>query len=261
MIAYASRHLTRREQNYCTTRKELLTVVFYIRYFRCYLLGNDGPFRLRTDYAAILWLRRIPEPVGQQARSLEILEEFDFSVKHRPGRLHGNADAFSRDPCYNRRCCKPEATDEGRERTCRANGQVAAIRRQLTTDEEGVANQRDADDTIGDAQREDADIGRIYRIVSDGRSKPDCDAVASHSEVTKSFWRQFERLIKRDGILLRIFESSDRRDQHTQIVLPKSMRIDFLCEVHAGVGGGHLGRTRTEAAVRLRAYWPGWSKT
>ena len=66
VIAYASRHLTRRERNYCTTRKELLAVVFYIRYFRCYLLGNNGPFRLRTDHAAILWLRMIPSLLGSK---------------------------------------------------------------------------------------------------------------------------------------------------------------------------------------------------
>ena len=84
--------------------------------------------------------------------------------------------------------------------------------------------------------------------------------MAPHSEVTKVLWRQFERLIIRNGILLRVFESTDGRGQHAQLVLPRSMRKEFLREVHAGIGGGHLGRTRMEAAVRSRAYWPGWSK-
>ena len=42
---------------------------------------------------------KTPEPIGQQARWCEILEEFDFEIKHRPGRSHGNADAMSRRPC------------------------------------------------------------------------------------------------------------------------------------------------------------------
>jgi transposase InsO family protein len=105
VIAYASRHLCAREQNYCVTRRELLAAVYFLKYFRHYLLGASQPVRLRTDHAAIQWLRRIPEPVGQQARWLETMEEYDIVIEHRPGRLHSNADAMSRDPCYNRKCC------------------------------------------------------------------------------------------------------------------------------------------------------------
>jgi transposase InsO family protein len=123
VIAYASRHLSTREQNYCVTRRELLAVVYYLKYFRHYLLGAKLPVRIRTDHAAILWLRRIPEPVGQQARWLETMEEFNFTVEHRAGRLHCNADAMSRIPCNNRRCCPPQDRDAN-GRTDGANGWV-----------------------------------------------------------------------------------------------------------------------------------------
>src|SRR5208282_6871613 len=85
--------------NYCVTRRELLAIIHFLRYFRHYLLGVR--FRIRTDHAALLWLRRIPEPVGQQARWLEIMEKFIFFVEHRPGRSHSNADAVSRVPPRN----------------------------------------------------------------------------------------------------------------------------------------------------------------
>ena len=39
VIAYASRSLTRPEQRYCVTRKELLAVVEFVHHFRQYLLG------------------------------------------------------------------------------------------------------------------------------------------------------------------------------------------------------------------------------
>jgi len=97
VIAYASRTLSRPERNYCVTRKELLAVVFYAKMFRQYLLGRQ--FLIRTDHSALQWLRTTPEPIGQQARWCEILEEFDFQIIHRPGRNHGNADALSRRPC------------------------------------------------------------------------------------------------------------------------------------------------------------------
>jgi len=83
VIAYASKKMSRQQLNYCTTRKELLAVYHFIRYFRHYLLGRA--FIVRTDHSALQWLRRTPEPIGQQARWLEVLEEFDFQIIHLPG--------------------------------------------------------------------------------------------------------------------------------------------------------------------------------
>ena len=100
LIAYASRRLDRREINYCVTRKELLAIVHFMRYFRQYLL--DRQFRVRTDHAALTWLRRLREPIGQQARWLEMMKEFDFVIEHRPGSKHKNVDALSRRPCKSR---------------------------------------------------------------------------------------------------------------------------------------------------------------
>ena len=51
MRADASRSLTRPEQRYCVTRKELLAVVEFVHHFRQYLLGRE--FTLRTDRAWI----------------------------------------------------------------------------------------------------------------------------------------------------------------------------------------------------------------
>ena len=36
------------------------------------------------------------EPEGQLARWLDTLSEYDFEIRHRAGRIHGNADALSR---------------------------------------------------------------------------------------------------------------------------------------------------------------------
>ena len=39
VVAYASRSLTRQEQKYCVTRRELLAVVEFTHHFRPYLFG------------------------------------------------------------------------------------------------------------------------------------------------------------------------------------------------------------------------------
>src|SRR6218665_1899613 len=85
------------EKNYDVTRREMLAVVYFLKSFRQYLLGKK--FLVRTDHSALQWLRRTPKPIGQQARWLSIVEEFDFDVLHRPGAVHSNAASFSRRPC------------------------------------------------------------------------------------------------------------------------------------------------------------------
>jgi len=102
VVAYASRSLSRREANYCVTRRELLSVVHFMKHFKQYLLGRQ--FVIRTDHAPLMWLRHTPEPIGQQARWLEQMEEYDFTVVHRPGVRHGNADGMSRRPCTSPDC-------------------------------------------------------------------------------------------------------------------------------------------------------------
>ena len=98
VIGYASRALSDAEKKYCTTRKEMLGVIFGLKQYRQFLLGR-AEFVIRTDHAALTQLKRTPEPVGQQARWLDLLAEYNFRIQHRAGTAHRNCDALSRRPC------------------------------------------------------------------------------------------------------------------------------------------------------------------
>lgn len=113
VLAYGSRRLSTTEQNYCTTRRELLAVVEFATHFRQYLLGRQ--FVVRTDHSSLQWLIRMKEPEGQLARWLEKLGEYDFRVVHRPGRHHANADALSRRPCREICPCKVPNPNQNRK--------------------------------------------------------------------------------------------------------------------------------------------------
>jgi len=92
-VAFASQSLSVRERNYSTTEKEAYAIVYTLRHFRVYLLGRQ--FKLVTDHKALTWLHSM-EPEGRLARWVMELQEFQFSIEHRPGRPHANADALSR---------------------------------------------------------------------------------------------------------------------------------------------------------------------
>jgi len=77
VIAYAGRALSKNEMNYCAYKRELLAVVYFTIHFKQYFLYSR--FLLRTDNSSVSWLKKTPEPLGQNARWLEQLGE---------GRIH-----------------------------------------------------------------------------------------------------------------------------------------------------------------------------
>ena len=96
VIAYMSKTMNKHETSYCTTRKELLAVVTAMKTFHSYLYGQQ--VLLRTDNAAVSWLRNLKRPTGQVARWVQQLETYNLTIVHRAGIKHSNADALSRIP-------------------------------------------------------------------------------------------------------------------------------------------------------------------
>ena len=95
VIVYASRVLEDRKRRYNTTKK-MLIMVYVINHFRHYLYGR--PFKVRTDHDALKSLQSFKELEGQVARWLETLALYGYTIEHRPGKKHQNADALSRNP-------------------------------------------------------------------------------------------------------------------------------------------------------------------
>jgi len=199
-------HWTKEKSNYCITRKELLAIVYSVKYFKQYLLGRD--FKIRTDHAPLTWLRHTPQPIGQQARWLEILEEFSFDVEHRPGNRHTNADALSRRPCRLKSCVCHQEESENEINTSGITVAAVTLRSkkrfntgvETATDgnmpndigeendtafpEPGVGGKVESPqdllwswDGLREAQEQDPDIGRILTLFNDSTDKPSWETV------------------------------------------------------------------------------------
>ena len=65
VIAYAIKLLSPAERSYCVTPRDLLVVIYYLKYFRQYLSGSK--FVIQIAHADLSWLRRTPEPIGQNS--------------------------------------------------------------------------------------------------------------------------------------------------------------------------------------------------
>ena len=230
VIGYGSRSLTKAERNYSTTRKELLAMVYFLRHFRCYLLGR--PFVVRTDHAALRWLQEFKQPEGQLARWLEQLQEFDFQTEHRPGKLHSNADALSR-------VHQPQATT-----VCNA-----------TTS--GAWAPSWSPSQLQEAQSTDPTLGVVLGWMKQTQQRPSTTQVAGNSPAVRTLWAQWNRLELIDGLLYRWWEDTKLGTRSKQLIVPHSLVPQVLRALHDGAGGGHLGVNKTLTKARQRFYWPG----
>jgi hypothetical protein len=94
-IAFFSRSLLDAERNYDAHDLELAGVIFGFKNGRPYFLGAQHPIRVRTDHKNLQYFREPHKVTGRQARWLEFLQDFDYTLEHIPGNTNTVADLLS----------------------------------------------------------------------------------------------------------------------------------------------------------------------
>lgn len=278
VLAYGSRKLSKTEQNYCTTRRELLAVVEFTSHFRQYLLGR--PFTVRTDHSSLRWLTRMKEPEGQLVRWLERLGEYDLEIIHRPGHLHENADSLSRRPCPQSCPCKlpgpsPHSVNVSHQAVqCNLGSDISETMpspvgvdvsasymepppERIYQTETGATELFHgwSPEELRQAQEADPDIAPIKTWIETSTERPPWLTVSPCSPATKTYWSQWKRLYIRDGILVRRFYCLDDTQFYPQVILPRVFRTDVMKQMHEGQVGGHFGVERTLSRLQTRYFW------
>ncbi|WVZ63412.1 hypothetical protein U9M48_013046 [Paspalum notatum var. saurae] len=94
VIAYASSQLRKHEVNYPTHDLELLAIVYALKKWRHYLLGNTC--HIYTGHKSLKYIFTQPELNMRQRRWLELIKDYDLEVHYHPGKANVVADALSR---------------------------------------------------------------------------------------------------------------------------------------------------------------------
>ena len=260
-----------------------------VKHFHPYLCGRK--FRIRTDHASLQWILSFRNPEGQVARWIEVLQTYNFTIEHRPGRKHGNADALSRRPCLPscKYCIEVETKEankgsqepqvkSGKQPLQWATQKVECMpsTRRKRWYKRGTRNSilgertkpRDKDELeelqwtteqLKTAQQGDPDIGPIIQLMKEQPEQPPWANVAPLSSTIKAYWAQWRTLKLQDGILYRVW-LSPTKDHVLQVVLPREYQEELIRLLHDAPTSGHFATDKTLCRVRQRFYWVGCAR-
>ena len=224
VIAYASRTLSKSEQNYSVIQRECLAIVYALKQFRHYLLGRK--FHLVTDHAPLQWLGS-QKMEGMLQRWTIAIQEFDFDIVYRKGALNTNADALSR-------------------------------REQPVTEVAALTMTSISLDQLRESQQSDPTITQIYNTLMAGSVPPSgrqwrCPPLHRY----KQLWSQLHLV---SGVVCRRYHPSSSANMVTVPLLPPNLQIDALRRCHDDPVGGHLGYEKSLHKLHQEAFWVSMSR-
>jgi len=91
---HAFKLLNRAKQNYNTTHREALAIVFSLHKLKHYLLGNK--FVFYVDHMALVYLVNKPHVLGRITKWLLLFLKYDFTIVYKLSKIHVVANALSR---------------------------------------------------------------------------------------------------------------------------------------------------------------------
>lgn len=290
-IAYASRGLSKSEQNYPTHKLEFLALKWAVcEKFSDYLYGSS--FTVLTDNNPLTYVLTTAKLDAAGHRWLAALSTYHFTVKYRAGHANRDADGLSRRPKdppeEDETYVKEKARiDDMKKRLFATQNELdhetfsALCQRhsvsfqtephcpELLIAESLAIHPTSLPDAFGEdilpsmtdadwcqAQRADPSISRVIALL-EGGVRPSLRETNFEPPEVKVLLKEWKKLVLNDGVLYR--KHNDNDSSVYQLVLPPPFRERALLGVHDEVG--HLGFERALHLARARFYWPKMAKS
>ena len=157
------------------------------------------------------------DPQGQVARWLETLSVYDFTIQHRPGNVHKNADALSRVPC--KQC--------GRS----ADAVLLGIDVSSKT-KEPVGRQEDwivpwSKEDLREKQNQDQVLSKVITMKTHGE-KPRWEEISLEGQALKHYWCNWDHIEVQEGVLYMAWEDPVEKKPKMKLIIPHNLREEVL---------------------------------
>ena len=228
VVSFASKALTKTEQNYAQIEKELLAVVYGCKRFHQYLYGKD--IVVFTDHKPLeaIFKKPIAQAPARLQRMLLALRPYRVTVIFKPGRDIPVADALSRLHHED----ELEAMAELRKEI---NLHVHSIVKSIPISDRKM-------EAIQEASRKDRETQQLRQTILEGwpAKRKWCDAAVIE------YWSVRDELAVVEDIVVK----GDR------VLIPAALRAEILRQLHTA----HLGMEKTKQRARQVVFWPGMGK-
>ena len=282
VIAYSSSALRAQKKSWITAEKEAFAIISAVREFRPYLYHSK--FTIITDHEPIKWMDDLNCPPHKIYRWILELQEYEYEIIHRPGRIHSHADALSRAPRpedsenkkghqtneedngdFSERLLPPKSSDPKENKA----GKEEAAGSDATPAKCCMIEMESRMEEFRQKQLEDGIVGDALRRIEGGQvdpPPPDPNPVAGNPDFPRPreqleklcLRRVWSRLAVRGGVLCRNWICPMKeKERKVQIVLPKGdLRAEMLYRCHDDPAAAHDGIERTYTRLHDRFYWP-----
>lgn len=234
-IYYGSRALLPNEKNFAVYELEMLVIVYFLKYYRYYLLGKHC--KVVTDHQSLKYMMKIKEDSPTRVvKWLLSIMEYDIEVYYRPGPKNGNADMLSRMPADGIDPVKMPLPDEIIDDYYLPafNVTSGAARSQMKFHGINAARYRN-----------------IYRFLN---TLPFLPVVSQQEKkVIRSIAKDYYINTQNDKIYKRANNKYNGRylvQDHEVLIILRKMHDHWL--------SGHLGVTRTFLNICKEYYWPNY---
>ncbi|UYV75303.1 K02A2.6-like [Cordylochernes scorpioides] len=231
-IIFASRSLSKTEQNYAQIEKECLAIVFACERFHQYILGKSQVI-VQTDHKPLLSIfkKSILKAPQRLQRMLLRLQRYNLELEHVQGSQMHLADIFSR-------ACIKDVRNENLKYDVYP---IDIIYKEIATVNvmETLSVCSDTVLRIREETSSDPILCEVKKLILNGWP-PNKNQT---SMLTREYWNFREELTVQDGIILK----NDR------IVIPNKLRKEMIIKTHQG----HIGINSSMRRARDNIFWPG----
>ena len=262
VIGYSSKKLNKSQANYSSPKGETCAVLLMINNFHFFLC--IGHFFVRTDSTAAKALKTSMDPVGFMSRWQARLQQYSFTITHRAGSKHGNADSLSRikhaEPLRDDEDVFDERTDRQYlfaigNNTSRCSEKLCAV--DESESQQMTREERWSPSYIKEIQEDDEDLSVIRSWVKKGETPPTA-VRAEASRNLKTYINLYDDLELDQNEVLRYKYARSPHSEWEEpqvrslVLLPKSALLDAVRTIHEM--SAHVGVANTIDAALDNVY-------